>query len=121
MVHRHFKIFNSANEPIRGDVSVPNENKRFPVVIVAHGFKGFKDWGFFPYLAKGLCRKGFIVVKFNFSGSGIGEDLEVVADEDLEATDPTFDESDSEEANEDLFEEPGTDLSANDADPESRS
>lgn len=76
MINQPFKIFNSRKEPIRGDVSIPDPNKRYPVVILCHGFKGFKDWGFFPFLADMLCKKGFIVVKFNFSGSGIGEDLQ---------------------------------------------
>lgn len=76
MVRSVFKIFNSRKEPIRGDVTIPDPNKRFPVIILCHGFKGFKDWGFFPFLADQLCKKGFIVVKFNFSGSGIGEDLQ---------------------------------------------
>jgi dienelactone hydrolase len=44
-----------------------------PAVIVCHGFKGFKDWGFFPKLAERLALAGFTAVTFNFSGSGVGE------------------------------------------------
>jgi dienelactone hydrolase len=44
-----------------------------PAVIVCHGFKGFKDWGFFPKLAERLAFGGFTAVTFNFSGSGVGE------------------------------------------------
>jgi pimeloyl-ACP methyl ester carboxylesterase len=43
-------------------------------IVVVHGFKGFKDWGFFPHLADRLARAGFTVVSFNFSGSGVGPD-----------------------------------------------
>jgi uncharacterized protein len=43
-------------------------------VVICHGFKGFKDWGFFPVIAERLARAGFAVVSFNFSGSGVGED-----------------------------------------------
>jgi len=43
---------------------------------VCHGLKGFKDWGFFPYIAERLARSGFAVVSFNFSGAGVGEDNE---------------------------------------------
>ena len=51
------------------------------VIVVCHGFKGFKDWGFFPYLAESLARHtGATVVSFNFSGSGIGPDLENFTD-----------------------------------------
>jgi hypothetical protein len=42
-------------------------------------------------------------------------------DEDLEATDPTFDELDTPESEEDLFDQPGTDLSSSDADSKTRS
>jgi len=45
-------------------------------VVLCHGLKGFKDWGFFPYLAERLARSGFSVVSFNFSGAGVGEDNE---------------------------------------------
>jgi pimeloyl-ACP methyl ester carboxylesterase len=37
-----------------------------------HGFKGFKDWGFFPYLGTYFSEKGFFVLTFNFSHNGIG-------------------------------------------------
>jgi uncharacterized protein len=43
-------------------------------VVICHGFKGFKDWGFFPYAADRLARAGFMAVSFNFSGSGVGVD-----------------------------------------------
>ncbi len=82
MVLRDFKVYNKNKDPIRGDVCIPELNRRFPVIIICHGFKGFKDWGFFPYVSEVLCKKGFITVKFNFSGSGIGEDLREFTDMD---------------------------------------
>ena len=46
-------------------------------VVVCHGFKGFKDWGFFPHAARHLAdRLGCPAVTFNFTGSGVGADLE---------------------------------------------
>lgn len=41
-----------------------------PSIVICHGFKGFMDWGFFPYLAELLAARGFGVVRFNFSGGG---------------------------------------------------
>jgi pimeloyl-ACP methyl ester carboxylesterase len=41
-------------------------------IIFVHGFKGFKDWGFGPYLSKFFSERGFFVVSFNFSHNGIG-------------------------------------------------
>lgn len=42
-------------------------------IIFVHGFKGFKDWGFGPYLSKYFSDRGFFVVSFNFSHNGIGD------------------------------------------------
>jgi pimeloyl-ACP methyl ester carboxylesterase len=42
-------------------------------LVFVHGFKGFKDWGFGPYLGKYFANKGFFVITFNFSHNGIGE------------------------------------------------
>ena len=43
-----------------------------PIIIVCHGFKGFKDFAFFPYTSRKLCEQGLAVVTMNFSGNGIG-------------------------------------------------
>jgi pimeloyl-ACP methyl ester carboxylesterase len=61
--------------PLRGDLHQPAGAARPPVLIV-HGFKGFKDWGFFPLLAARLAAAGFPACRFNLSGSGLGEDPE---------------------------------------------
>ena len=42
-----------------------------PAIILLHGFKGFRSWGFFPTLADRLARAGFTVVSYNASGSGV--------------------------------------------------
>ncbi|MCK5086151.1 MAG: prolyl oligopeptidase family serine peptidase [Melioribacteraceae bacterium] len=42
-------------------------------LIYIHGFKGFKDWGFVPYIGEYFANKGFFVITFNFSHNGIGE------------------------------------------------
>lgn len=55
------------------DVRAANRNITAPVVVLVHGFKGFKDWGFFPPLAERLARAGFTVVGYNASGSGVDD------------------------------------------------
>lgn len=42
-----------------------------PAVVICHGFKGFMEWGFFPVLAELLAERGYAVVRFNFTGSGM--------------------------------------------------
>jgi dipeptidyl aminopeptidase/acylaminoacyl peptidase len=46
-----------------------------PCLIFVHGFKGFKDWGFGPYLGEYFGKSGFFVLTFNFSHNGIGDNL----------------------------------------------
>ncbi len=46
-----------------------------PCIILVHGFKGFKDWGFFPYSAEYFANQGFFVLSFNFSHNGVGDSL----------------------------------------------
>ena len=48
--------------------------KSSPCLIFVHGFKGFKDWGFFPYSAKHFANKGFFVLSFNFSHNGVDDE-----------------------------------------------
>lgn len=43
-------------------------------IIITHGFKGFKDWGFFPNTAEYFASQGYFVITFNFSHNGIGAD-----------------------------------------------
>lgn len=52
------------------DVRTGDRARPRPVVLVLHGFKGFKDWGMFPPLAERLARAGFTAVSLNLSGSG---------------------------------------------------
>lgn len=70
----HFTIPSDEGLPIRGDLEA-HENPRALVVLV-HGFKGFKDWGFFPWLAQRLVQHRLAVCRFNMSRGGIGDDPE---------------------------------------------
>jgi len=60
---------------IRADIRRPTRSDPRTAVIVAHGFKGFKDWGFFPHLCERLANDGHLVVSFNFSLNGTGPSL----------------------------------------------
>lgn len=48
---------------------IPNGTKK-PIVVFAHGFKGFKDWGHFNMLMEHFAENGFMFIKFNFSHNG---------------------------------------------------
>ena len=53
------------------DVRAAGRDASRPAAVLVHGFKGFKDWAFFPPLAERLARAGFTAVSFNMSGSGV--------------------------------------------------
>ena len=80
-----FTIESSEGLPIRGNFDAPPDPSA--LIVVVHGFKGFKDWGFFPWLADTLCNRGFAVCRFNMSRSGIGENAETFDRLDLFAND----------------------------------
>jgi len=46
-----------------------------PCLIFVHGFKGFKDWGFGPYIGNFFAEKGFFSISFNLSHNGVGDSL----------------------------------------------
>jgi pimeloyl-ACP methyl ester carboxylesterase len=70
------RIATLADGRFDGFVDYPDLPGPRPVVVVCHGFKGFMEWGFFPALAELLAGRGFVVVRFNFTGAGMrpGED-----------------------------------------------
>lgn len=76
MIHKNISITNSASELIRAEIYHRNAIKNAPVIIICHGFKGFKNWAFFPVLAEYFAQAGYIALTFNFSRNGIGADLE---------------------------------------------
>jgi alpha-beta hydrolase superfamily lysophospholipase len=53
------------------------------VVLVAHGFKGYKDYGMFPRIAGAMAERGLIAHRFNFSHSGMTNEIETFARPDL--------------------------------------
>jgi len=67
-------ILGQPHGTIRGTVRVPDGPPPRTAVVVVHGFKGYKDWAFFPWLAEQLAGDRHAVVTFNLSGSGIGDD-----------------------------------------------
>lgn len=63
--------------PLHGLVDFPEAPGERPAVVICHGFKGFMEWGFFPYLAALLAARGYVAVRFNLSGAGMrpGDEL----------------------------------------------
>lgn len=70
------------NQDILGDTHLPQGNPR-GVVILSHGFKGYKDYGFMPYFAQRVADEGFIAHRFNFSHSGMTNNVATFERPDL--------------------------------------
>jgi dipeptidyl aminopeptidase/acylaminoacyl peptidase len=56
--------------PVYADIYGINSKKQ-PLIVFIHGFKGFKDWGGFPYMLDNLSESGYKAVSFNFTHNGV--------------------------------------------------
>lgn len=73
VTERTFVLDGLGGEPIRGDLRFPEDAPAPSTgVVILHGFKGFRRWGFFPHVARELARAGHSVVSFDFSRNGVG-------------------------------------------------
>ncbi len=90
-----FELVGADGGPLRGEVRAQGRGDPRPGVVICHGFKGFKDWGFFPTIAHRLAHTGLAVATFNFSGSGVGPDGESFSEPDrFSRATPTRDQRD---------------------------
>ncbi|MBW3002392.1 lysophospholipase [Candidatus Woesearchaeota archaeon] len=66
---------NNKGQTLMGDLYVPEEKYKlkYPAVIVCHGLGGNKDAQNKVDLSEALSKKGFIVLRFDYSGHGKSE------------------------------------------------
>lgn len=57
-------------KPILYDIFIAENSTQAPLVIFCHGYKGFKDWGYWDLVAQAFAKSGACFVKFNFSHNG---------------------------------------------------
>jgi pimeloyl-ACP methyl ester carboxylesterase len=70
IISRNNNISGKHGKPIVFDYGFKVNGIKKPVVIFAHGFKGFKDWGHFNKVMTYFIENDFSFVKFNFSHNG---------------------------------------------------
>ncbi len=58
---------------MRADLRTGAPGARRALVIVCHGFLGYKRWGFFPHLSERIAAAGFHVLTMSFSLCGVDE------------------------------------------------
>ena len=72
---KHFSYNSERGHVIGLSLYGANLEANTPTVLYLHGFKGFKDWGFVPFLGEQLAAAGIRMLAMNFSHNGIGESL----------------------------------------------
>jgi pimeloyl-ACP methyl ester carboxylesterase len=68
---KHIQIEGWDKHPITLDITLPVSKTKTPVIVFCHGFKGFKDWGHYNWVARQCAAEGLAFLKFNFSHNGI--------------------------------------------------
>lgn len=61
---------NKETKGFLADIFYVETEKKLPLVIFVHGYKGYKDWGAWDLMGKKFAEAGFFFVKFNFSHNG---------------------------------------------------
>lgn len=67
-------IAGDSHAPVQADLFSRSPGEELPLIIVCHGFLGYKRWGFLPYLSGRLALAGFHVLAMSFSLNGIDEE-----------------------------------------------
>ena len=70
IIKKNIVVEGNFEKPIVLDYGYQKNGIKKPVVVFAHGFKGFKDWGHFNMLMEHFIKNGCAFVKFNFSHNG---------------------------------------------------
>jgi len=72
---KDFVLITKKREKIRITTYGYDNKNSAPCLIFVHGFKGFKDWGFWPFVGNYFADNGYFIITFNFSHNGIGQNL----------------------------------------------
>ncbi|WP_333854474.1 alpha/beta hydrolase family protein [Epilithonimonas sp.] len=67
---KHKNIILKSSREFLADAIFPNSDKKLPLIIFVHGYKGYKDWGAWELMGEKFANAGFYFVKFNFSHNG---------------------------------------------------
>lgn len=82
MNKNYFQLDAGKGNVLRGDIysgGITNQ----PVLIISHGFKAYREWGFFPYIAETFANEGMIVINIDYSRNGIIDPEKGIFDVDI--------------------------------------
>ncbi len=83
MTKHYFEILNEMGDLIKGDLRLPQMAKSNPLIIFSHGFKGFRNWSFIPYVCERFAKSGYAVINLDYSLNGIADDVRQVYDDSV--------------------------------------
>ena len=67
MTIEHWSIPGANGQSIFGTTHLPDTaSESLGVLLLCHGFRGYKDYGFLPRLARQACQQGLITHRFPF-------------------------------------------------------
>lgn len=79
----NFVLEQGGGRKIHGDIRYREGINSAPAVVIAHGFKAFREWGFFPYVAEKIAEAGYLVCSFDFSFNGITNPTKEIFDNEI--------------------------------------
>ncbi|GAB1370761.1 alpha/beta hydrolase [Candidatus Kapaibacterium sp.] len=77
------EILNKVGRIIKYNIRIPEDNSSVPLIIFSHGFKGFRNWSFIPYVCSKFSDSGFISLNLDFSMNGIIDDEKQIYDDSV--------------------------------------
>jgi pimeloyl-ACP methyl ester carboxylesterase len=80
---KYFEFPNTEGNLIKGDLRIPFLQSKSALIIFSHGFKGFRNWGFIPYICTEFAKHGYNIINFDFSLNGISDDINQIYDNNL--------------------------------------
>jgi Dipeptidyl aminopeptidases/acylaminoacyl-peptidases len=69
-----FTLYSNKGIRLQGEIKTLDDGKPHPAIIISHGFRGHKDWAFWPEVTSRLAEEGFYTVSYNFSRIAANED-----------------------------------------------
>ncbi|MCX6139777.1 MAG: alpha/beta hydrolase [Candidatus Kapabacteria bacterium] len=69
---RTLAINNRIGEPLHTTITLPPRARTgSPILLILHGFKGFRNYSFLPWIAQYASARGMISIRFCFSRNGM--------------------------------------------------
>lgn len=67
-VFENVKVANKKNLKLAAVIGYPSKDKKYPAIVLLHGFTGYKDEEHIVELAKYLTTSGYVTLRFDCSG-----------------------------------------------------